>query len=258
MTGAMTRRIGEFRRPERGHRASGDRVEPAMTITIFLAEHQAIVREGVRRLLENQRGFRVVGQASEGHQTIRLLERLKPRVLVVAMAMPGRNALDITREVRRRGLKTAIVVLTMYGEERCVLDALRSVVSAYVTKQARSADLVRAIRRAAGGQRYVSVPWSRYGVGDWLRRADATAINGGYTALTAREREIFELVIRGESSARIARRLAISRRTAEAHRANVMRKLHVTSYVDLVRYGAAYGLLDLSGGEWTPGRGASD
>lgn len=228
-----------------------------MTITIFLAEHQAIVREGVRRLLENQRGFKVVGQASEGHQAIRLLDRLKPRVLVVAMAMPGRNALDITREVRRRGLKTAIVVLTMYGEERCVLDALRNGASAYVTKQAKSADLVRAIRSAAAGQRYVSVPWSRYGVEDWLRRADATAING-YTALTAREREVFELVIKGESSARIARRLAISRRTAEAHRANVMRKLHVTSYVDLVRYGAAYGLLDLSGGESMPRRGATD
>lgn len=218
-----------------------------MPITILLAEHQEIVREGVRGLLEKERDFEIVAEASEGHQAIRLVQRLEPRVLVVAMALPGQNAVDITREIRRRGLKTAIVVLTMYGDERCVLDALRNGAAAYVMKQAKSADLIRAIRTAAAGHRYVSVPWSRHGIEHWLRRAYASVING-YTALTARERQVFELAVKGESSARIARRLAISRRTAEAHRAKVMRKLHLTSYIDLVRYGLTYGLLALSGG----------
>ncbi len=229
-----------------------------MTITIVLADDHELVREGVRCLLEIEDDFDVIGETSDGLQVVPLVQRLKPRVLVVSMAMPGLSGLDITREAHRRVPDTAVVVLTMFGDERYLLESLRNGAAAYVMKQARGAELVRGIRTAAAGRRYVSAPWSQHPIETWMRRANSTVING-YTSLTAREREVFQLVVKGESSARIARRLSISRRTAEAHRAKVMQKLHLTNHVDLVRFGLAHGLLRLSGGPATmPKRPASE
>jgi DNA-binding NarL/FixJ family response regulator len=137
-----------------------------------------------------------------------------------------------------------VILLSMYAGEQYVIEALRSGASGYVGTQAKGIELVRAIRKVAAGDRYLSAPLSEYPMETWLQRAKARPLDP-YNALTSREREVFNLVSEGHSSANIANRLSISRRTAESHRANVMRKLHLGNQIDLVRFAIARGVLAL-------------
>ena len=214
-------------------------------ITIVLADHHHLIRESVRSLLETEKDFKVVGEVADGLKVVRLVERLKPRVLIVALAMPGLNSFEVTLRVRQRSPETAVILLSMHAGDQYVIQALRSGASGYVGTQARSVDLIRAIRKVAAGERYLRGPKSQRSMDAWLQRTRPRTLDP-YDALTGREREVFNLVAEGHSSARIANRLSISRRTAEAHRANVMRKLHLTNQIDLVRFAMARGILTLS------------
>jgi len=215
-------------------------------ITVVLAEAHRLVLEGVRCLLETERDIRVGGETSDGPAVAGLVQRRKPRVLVVALAMPGRNGIELIREVRRATPETAVIVLTMYGDERYVMEALRTGASAYVLKQARGVELAQAIRKVVAGRHYLSPPLSERPIQEWLRRANAGGLQD-YSALTAREREVLQLVVHGHTTASIAKHLSISPRTAEAHRARVMRKLGLHTYADLFGYALAHGILALPG-----------
>ena len=220
-------RTSEYRALENGR--------PATPITIILAEDLTLVRRGIRCLLELQEDFKIVGESADGAKTVSLVARLKPRMLIVALAMPGLNGLEITRRVRERSPATDVIILSQYSKEQFVLQALRNGAAAYVVKRARPSELVRAIRRVGAGHRYLSQPLSRDSMETWLQRA-ANAGPDPYETLTDREREVLRLVSEGYTGARIGRRLSISRRTAESHRASVMRKLGVQGRVDLIRY----------------------
>ena len=213
-------------------------------ITIVLAEHQHLVRGGIRCLLEREAEFDVVGEATDGLRVVDLVERLKPRVLVVAVAMPGLNGLEIARQVRQQSASTAVVILSRYSKEQYVIQALRNGASAYVVKSARPPELVRAIRKVVAGHRYLSEPLSEHSIETWLKRAESGALDT-YEMLTGRERQVLQLVSEGHSSAGIARRLSISPRTAESHRASVMRKMRFNNLVDVILFALARGILVL-------------
>lgn len=213
-------------------------------ITIVLADHHHLIRESVRCLLEVEKDLKVVGEVADGLKVVRLVERLKPRVLIVALAMPGLNSFEVTLRVRQRSPDTAVILLSMHAGDQYVIQALQSGASGYVGTQARSIDLIRAIRKVAAGQRYLSGQLSERRMDVWLQRTKPRTLDP-YDGLTGREREVFNLVAEGHSSASIASRLSISRRTAETHRANVMRKLHLTNQIDLVRFAMARGILTL-------------
>lgn len=216
-------------------------------ITIVLAEHHNLIRQAVRLLLETEKDFAVVGEVADGLRVASLVQRRKPRILIVGLALPGLNSFDAILRVRQRSPAPAVIVLSMYMEEQYVVEALRCGASGYVVTQADGAELIRAIRKVAAGGRYLSAPLSDYAIDTWLRRAKI-AKRDPYDTLSHREREIFSLVTEGHSSANIASRLSISRRTAESHRANVMRKLHLANQVDLIRFAFARGLLILPSG----------
>lgn len=213
-------------------------------ITIALADHHHLIREGVRCLLERKKDFKVVGEVSDGLKVVGLVERRKPRVLIMALALSGLNSFEVTLRVRQRWPDTAVILLSTHASVRHVIEALRSGASGYVVTEAEGAELIRAIRRVAAGDRYLSAPLSKVPVDTWLQRAKARTLDP-YDALTSREREIFNLVSEGHSSASIAGRLSISRRTAESHRANVMRKLDLGNQIDLVRFAIVRGILAL-------------
>jgi DNA-binding NarL/FixJ family response regulator len=217
----------------------------AVPIKIVLADDHHLVRQGIRCMLEGEEDFEVVGETADGLKVTGLVERLKPRVLIVTVALPGLNGIDVTRVVRQRRPSTAVIVLSAIPSERWVVEALRAGASAFVVQQARGMELVRAIRKAAVGQRYLSEPFSASGVQPWLERAQRRHDDDPYDRLTPREREVLQLVAEGYSSAGIASRLDISPRTAESHRGSVMRKLGLGSQVDLVRYALARGILSL-------------
>jgi DNA-binding NarL/FixJ family response regulator len=204
-------------------------------ITIVLAEDQQLVRGGIRCLIELEKDFKVVGEGADGLKVVSLVERLKPRLLIVALAMSGLNGLEITRRVREQSPTTAVIVLSMYSRDHYVIQALRNGACGYVLKQAKPVELMRAIRKAAAGSLYLSEPLSRRPLASWLRRAKSVELDAAET-LTRREREVLQLVSEGFSNTRIASHLNISRRTAESHRARVMHKMQFRNSAHLIRY----------------------
>jgi DNA-binding NarL/FixJ family response regulator len=213
-------------------------------ITIVLADDHHVVRQGLRALLEAEPGFSVVAEAADGLAAADLVERLKPNVLVLDLMMPRLSGLEVARQVRRRSPQTRVVVLSMYANEAYVLEALRNGVAGYVLKESTAADLVHAVREAVAGRRYLSHPLSERAIELYVQKAQATTPDI-YETLTSREREVMHLVAEGYSNADIAARLSITRRTAETHRARVMRKLGLRNQVELIRYALRRGILPM-------------
>jgi len=215
------------------------------TTTIVLADDHAVVRQGLRALLDVEPGFSVVGEAADGLIAMRLVEQLRPLVLVVDLMMPGLGGLDVTRQVTRKARsRTRVVILSMHASEAYLLEALRNGASAYVLKDASSTELNQAIREAAAGRRYLSSPFSDTTIEAYLRKAKDAA-SDPYESLTRREREIFHLAAEGLSSVETAERLFISRRTVDTHRARILRKLGLRSQAEIVRYALGRGILRL-------------
>jgi DNA-binding NarL/FixJ family response regulator len=211
---------------------------------IVLADDHPVVRHGVRSLLQAEPEFTVVGEASNGLETVQLVEKLQPEVLVVDLMIPGLNGLEVTRQVKQRLPQTRVVVLSMHANEPYVLEALKNGASGYVLKDSSGTDLVLAVKQVLGGQRYLSPPLSERAVEAYLQRSQDTAFDP-YDALTEREREVLHLAAEGLSNPDIAARLSISPRTVETHRANLMRKLGLKTQTDLIRYALKRGILPM-------------
>jgi DNA-binding NarL/FixJ family response regulator len=211
---------------------------------IVLADDHPVVRHGVRSLLQAEPDFAVVGEASNGLETVQLVEKLQPEVLVVDLMIPGLNGLEVTRQVKQRLPQTRVVVLSMHANEPYVLEALKNGASGYVLKDTSGTDLVMAVKQVLSGQRYLSPPLSERAVEAYLQRSQDTAFDP-YDALTEREREVLQLAAEGLSNPEIATRLSISPRTVETHRANLMRKLGLKTQTDLIRYALKRGILPM-------------
>lgn len=212
--------------------------------TIVLADDHHVVRQGLRVLLEAEPNFSVVGEAAEGLAVIEMVERLKPNVVIVDVMMPGVNGLEVTRQVRQRSPETRVVILSMYANEAYVLEALRIGAAGYVLKGADAAELIQAVREVAAGRRYLSPPLTDHAIEAYVEKAQAAPLDR-YEMLTTREREVLHLAAEGYSHSETAARLGISPRTAETHRANLMRKLGLKTKTDLVRYAFRRGILAL-------------
>jgi len=213
-----------------------------MATTIVLADDHQIVRQGLRALLKSVPDLELLGEASDGLETVRLAERRQPDVLVVDLMMPGLNGMDVARQVAKRSPRTRVVVLSMHSNEAYVVEALRAGAKAYVLKEAGAEELVAAIRAAAQGRRYFSPPISEQAIKEYLSRIEETPPDP-YETLTARERQVFQLTAEGYSGGAISERLFISPRTVETHRMNLMRKLGVRNQKELIRYAVERGVL---------------
>lgn len=216
-----------------------------MTVSILLADDHHVVRQGLRSLLETHGDFHVLGEASDGLDTLQQVERLKPNVLVVDLMMPGIGGLEVTRLVKRDFPQTRVVILSMHANEAYVVEALRSGAAAYVLKGATADELIRAIHEVAAGRRYLSPPLSERAIEIYALKANESASLDLYDTLTTRERQVLHLAAEGRSSPEIAARLSISPRTAETHRANLMRKLGLHSQTELVQYAIHRGLVQM-------------
>ncbi len=214
--------------------------------SIVLADDHPVVRQGLRALLEAQQDFTIAGEASDGLETVALVEQLKPSVLLLDVMMPGLNGLEVARQVRQRSPHTKVIILSVYKNEAYVLEALRNGASGYVLKDSSAADLVVAVREVCAGHRYLSQPLSDRAVEAYVQRAKAAPLEL-YETLTSREREVLHLAAEGYSNAQIGDRLSISPRTAETHRANLMRKLSLQNQSDLIRYAVRRGVITLEG-----------
>ena len=211
---------------------------------ILIADDHQIVRQGLRGLIEAEPDFCVVGEVSDGLETLRLAERLSPDVLVLDLAMPGLHGLEVVRRIGRRWPKIRVIILSMHSNEHYILDALRNGALGYVFKDSCTDNLVRAIRDALAGRRYLPPPFSESAIAAYIDVTKRSAVDV-YETLSNREREVLQLVVEGRTNAEVGNRLFISPRTVEAHRARLMRKLSLRNEADLIRYAFKKGLLSL-------------
>ncbi len=207
-----------------------------MPIRILLAEDHVMFRQGLRVLLE-QAGMVVIGEASDGQEALRLAHEHQPDVAVLDIAMPHLNGLETARRLRETVPQTKIVLLTMHTEEPYVLEALQAGTVGYVLKTQAAVDIVQAIRDALQGAIYLSPRVANAVVQAYLTRSTLPP-----DPLTSREREILQRIAEGQTTKEIAARLGLSVKTVESHRINLMRKLDIHETATLVRYAIRRGL----------------
>jgi two-component system, NarL family, response regulator NreC len=204
---------------------------------ILLADDHVIVRQGFRALLERE-GLEVVAEAANGHEAVRLAGELLPDVAVLDFAMPLLNGLDAAKEIRRRSPRTRTILLTVHSEDHYVLEAVQAGIHGYVVKTQAAADLVQAIREIRGNAIYLSPTISRAVVEAYLDKATPPG-----DVLSSRERQVLQLVAEGKTTKEIAGVLGVSIKTADSHRARIMRKLDIHDTAGLVRFAIRRGLI---------------
>lgn len=209
-----------------------------MSLTVVLADDHPVVRQGVRRLLEREK-FEILGEASDGLEVISLAEQLHPDVIVLDLAMPTLNGIGAVREIAKVSPRTKIILLTMYTEEHHILDALRAGVKGCVSKTQAPEHLLQAIREVCAGGVYLSPNVSGVVVQAYLAKTETP-----YDPLTARERQVLQLIAEGKTTKETAVILGVSVKTAESHRTTLMQKLDIHSTADLVRYAIRRGLVE--------------
>jgi len=208
-----------------------------MPTRVLLADDHALIRQGLKTLLET-RGFQVVGEASDGQETLRAIEKTRPDVAIVDISMPVLNGIDAARELKKSSPRTKIIVLTQHDEDQYVTEALRAGVKGYVLKSQAAQDLVHAIEEVCRGSVYLSPNISRVVVDAYLSRTYVST-----DPLSGRERQVLQLVGEGKSTKDISLHLGISVKTAESHRARLMKKLDIHETASLVRYAIRRGLI---------------
>ena len=210
------------------------------TIRVLVVDDHAVVRSGLRLVLDAADGVETVGEAGSAEDGIRAARELKPDVVLMDVVMPGMNGLEATPPLLLASPGSKVLVLSMQDDPRYVREAFAAGASGYVLKEAADADVVEAVREVAGGGRYVHPALgARLATAEMEATARAEA-----DPLSEREREVLRLLALGHTNQEIAKMLFISVRTAETHRAHIMQKLRLATRADLVRYALSQGLLE--------------
>lgn len=212
-------------------------------VRIVLADDHTVIRAGLRRILEANPEFSVVGEASNGREAVALVEALKPDVIVMDVGMPVLNGNEAAAQIHDRLPSTAIVMLSMHSDETYVLRALRSGARAYLLKDAAESDLLQAIQAVMDGKSYFSPAVSKVLLQDYMRKLQRTGAEDSYDLLSLREREVLQLVAEGKSTKEVAGLLNLSEYTVETHRANVMKKLGLHGLAEMILYAVRKGLI---------------
>jgi len=211
-------------------------------ITVALAEDHHLVRQGFKLVLAAESDMKLVGEAADGLAAVELVEKQGPNVLLLDLMIPRLHGLEVIRRVHKEHPATRIIVLSMHADEPYVMEALRNGASGYVLKDCTGGDLVQAVRAVAAGRRYLSPMLAERAITGYVERPGESDLDV-YETLTNRERLVLQLAAEGKTSAEIAGALFISPRTAETHRANLMRKLSLRSQTDLVRFAIRRGII---------------
>lgn len=204
-------------------------------IRVLLVDDHAILREGIRHMLQYCDDIEIVGEAQDGAEAVQRVGELRPDIVVMDIAMPGLNGIEATRLIRERHPSTQVLVLSQYDDRQYVVSLLKAGASGYIPKHALGADMIAALRAVARGEVFLYPPLSKLVLQE---------IRGEVKLLTHREREILKLVVDGQTSAQIASDLGLSANTVEWHRANLMSKLGVHNVAELIRRVQQQGLID--------------
>lgn len=212
-------------------------------IRILLVDDHAMLREGLKALLNSSEDIQVIAEASDGRQAIDYVREYSPDVVVMDMAMPGMDGLDATRHIIKERPQTKILVLSQHENERYVLPILQAGALGYVLKRAFAGELVTAIRTVYQGESFVSPSITKMLLLNY--RQQGPSVDHDKDVLTDREREILKLVAEGRSSQEIADLLNLSKKTVTVHRTNIMTKLGIHNRSNLIKYAISHGLVEL-------------
>jgi DNA-binding NarL/FixJ family response regulator len=201
-----------------------------------------VVRQGLRKVLEERSDWQVVAEAGDGREAVRLAEQHRPDVAVVDVAMPLLNGIEATRQITRRVPQTKVLVLSMYSDEAYVTQMLKAGATGYLLKDSADVDLVQAVQAVSLGKSFFSPAVARLMSDDYAHQRGENAADR-YESLSEREREIFQLVAEGKTNKEMAALLFISPSTVETHRARIMEKLDLHSAAEIVLYAVRRGVI---------------
>jgi two-component system, NarL family, response regulator NreC len=210
---------------------------------ILLGDDHTLVRQGLRKILEEQPDWEVVGEASDGREAVRETAALQPEVAVLDIGMPLLNGIEATRQIVRRFPAINILILSMHSEEAYITQAMQAGARGYLLKDSADTELIRAVGAVAAGKSFFSPVVAKVMLDDYVRHLADKGMTDRYESLSEREREIFQLIAEAHSNKAIADLLSISPATVETHRAHILQKLDVHNTAELVLYAVRKGII---------------
>ena len=215
-------------------------------IRVLVVDDHAVIRQGLRMLLESRAEIEVIGDCENGREALLVVERSRPDVVLMDVVMPGLNGIEATRQIRKASSGTRVVILSGFVDEEQIMAALRSGASGYLVKNSDVSELVLAIQTVHRGNQYYSAALSDgFDIAELQVQARRPEQKTGLDTLTAREREVLQLIAEGHTNQQIADELVVSVKTVEAHKAHIMDKLKAKSRTDLIRYALKRGIVSL-------------
>lgn len=211
-----------------------------MKYRILIADDHRIVREGLMSLIEKEADLEIVGMAANGRQALKMTHQLKPDVVIMDIAMPGLNGIDVTSQIVNEIPGVKIIALSMHSEKQLIQGMLRAGASGYLLKESAFEELIKAIRIVCTGKKYLSPDVTGIVLSDYLNPPSESI--SPETGLTLREREVLQLIAEGCTTRQIASRLHVSVKTVESHRSNIMHKLNLHSVAELTKYAVRHGI----------------
>ena len=212
-------------------------------IRIILADDHAVMRRGLRLVLEQQQDFEVVGEANDGRGAVSLAETARPDVAVLDITMPNLNGIEAAQQIAARQPGVSVIVLSMHADESFVLRALKAGARGYLLKESAECDLINAVRLVSEGKSFFSPIVSRMLAEDYVRQMRDKGAEDSYELLTPRERELLQLIAEGKSNKEIANMLHLSVYTVETHRSNILSKLNLHTAPELILYAVRKGII---------------
>jgi len=214
------------------------------TIRILIADDHTIVRDGLRQLFSEQKDLEVVGEAEDGKQALEKVKVLHPDVILLDVALPQLNGMEVISLIKRAGLKTQIVVLSMHSKGTYARQALASGALGYVLKASPSSDILEAIRAASRGEYFLSSKLRTEVICAYAKYREKSPALGGYESLSEREQQVFRLVAQGNTTGQIGKILCVSPKTVEKYLTSIMNKLDIHDRVGLMKYAIKIGVVD--------------
>ena len=216
-----------------------------MSIAVFLADDHAVVRDGLRFLLEAQGDIEVVGDAADGRETVRRVGELCPDVVIMDVVMPELNGIEATKQITEVCPSARVIILSMHSTSEHIFRAFRAGAWGYLLKESAGSEVVSAVRAVQAGRRYLSDKIADTVLDDYMRWGEAVETKSPLERLSPREREILQLVVEGHSSAKIASILSISPKTVDTYRSRLMQKLGISDLPGLVKFAVQHGVTPL-------------
>jgi len=213
-----------------------------LSITVFLAEDHKIVREGFKLLLETHPDIKVIGEAGDGREAVRMVLKLAPDVVIMDIAMPEMNGIEATRQITESLPSAKVVILSMYSTPQHVFRALNAGARGYILKGSAGEDVIKAVRMVHNGRTYVCSEISEVVINEYLQKRETREIDDPLSRLNQREREVMQLLVEGKSNGKIAEQLCLSLKTVETYRSHIMQKLGISDLPGLVKFAIQQGI----------------